>query len=65
LLDRTHTPRGAKKAISLERVFDKDLWIPSKNQPDLLVCDAVTQDIKRGKWVARMNKKKKRVAASK
>ena len=34
LLDRTHTPRGAKKAISLSRVFDKELWIPSRKTRD-------------------------------
>ena len=31
LLDRTHTPRGAKRAITLERTFDKDIWVYNKN----------------------------------
>lgn len=65
LNDRTHTPRGATKAISLSRVFDKELWIPSRKHNDLFTGETVDKDIRRGKWVARVNRKKKRQAESK
>lgn len=31
LIDNTHTPRGAKKAITLDRNFDRDIWVYNKN----------------------------------
>ena len=34
LLDRTHTPRGTKRAITLERTFDKDIWLYNKASLD-------------------------------
>ena len=34
LLDRTHTPRGTKRAIALERTFDRDIWVYNKNSLD-------------------------------
>jgi len=34
LLDRTHTPRGAKKAIALERTFDKEKWYYPRKHPE-------------------------------
>jgi hypothetical protein len=30
-MDRTHTPRGAKKAITLERTFDKFAFMYNRN----------------------------------
>ena len=30
MVDNTNTPRGAKKAITLERNFDRDPWIYNK-----------------------------------
>ena len=48
LLDRTHTPRGAKRAITLERTFDKDVWVYNKNSLDDLQTSTV-RDIKKGK----------------
>ena len=30
LLDNTHTPRGAKKAITLERAFDRVPWMHNR-----------------------------------
>ena len=65
LNDRTHTPRGARKSISLSRVFDKELWIPSKKIAGLFTGEAVDKDVKKGKWVAKMNRRKKRNAESK
>ena len=46
LLDRTHTPRGAKKAITLERCFDKDVWIYNKGSLDEFT--KTDKDIKKG-----------------
>lgn len=60
LNDRTHTPRSATKAISLARVFDRELWIPSRKTSDLFTGTQVEKDVKRGKWVARVNRRKKR-----
>lgn len=31
LMDGTHTPRGARKAITLERTFDKNAWMYNRN----------------------------------
>jgi hypothetical protein len=30
MLDNTHTPRGSRKAITLERNFDHDPWMHNK-----------------------------------
>lgn len=34
--DGTHTPRGRAKAISLERNFEKRVWMPNKQHPSEL-----------------------------
>ena len=35
-LDNTNTPRGAKRAITLERSFDKFAWMYTRNNLDTL-----------------------------
>ena len=35
LLDRTHTPRGALRAITLERNFAHEKWLYNKKDMDL------------------------------
>lgn len=47
LLDNSNTPRGAKKAITLERNFDHDVWIYNKNHMDEFTKTA--KDVKKGK----------------
>lgn len=64
LLDRTHTPRSAKKAISLERIFDKEIWIPTTKHMNMLTQGIIDKDKKKGKQIARMIRYKKRAAAS-
>ena len=60
LMDRTHTPRGAKKAISLERIFDKEIWIPTNSHCNNLHGECIDKDKKKGKQVARMIRHRKR-----
>lgn len=52
LLDRSNTPRGAKKAITLERTFDKDIWVYNKKSMDELAT-STAKDVKRGKFYKR------------
>lgn len=58
LIDNTHTPRGAKKAITLERNFDRDIWVYNKSTLDNFAEAA--KDAKRGKQLARKIRKQKR-----
>ena len=58
LLDRTHTPRSATKAIALKRSSSKELWFPNKHQCEDLEA-AVTRDEERGKWLNRMVRRRK------
>jgi hypothetical protein len=58
LLDNTNTPRAAKKAITLERCFDRDLWVYNKS--GLGNFAEAAKDAKRGKQVGKMIRKKKR-----
>ena len=48
-MDRTHTPRGTKRAITLERTFDKDIWVYNKRSMDELASSTM-KDVKRGKF---------------
>ena len=59
LLDRTHTPRGTKKAITLERTFDKDIWVYNKRSLDELASSTL-KDVKRGKMYKKKIMKIKR-----
>lgn len=61
LLDRSNTPRGAQRAITLERTFDKDIWVYNKKTMDELASSTAI-DVKRGKFYKRkiMRIKRKR-----
>lgn len=52
LLDRSNTPRGAQRAITLERTFDKDIWVYNKKSLDELAT-STQKDVKRGKFYKR------------
>eukprot|EP00347_Sterkiella_histriomuscorum_P011236 403373226 len=58
LLDNSNTPRGAKKAITLERNFDHDVWVYNKST--LHDFSDATKDAKRGKLLAKKIRKQKR-----
>ena len=59
LLDRSNTPRGALKAITLERTFDKDIWLYNKKTLDDL-ASSTAKDTKLGKIYKRRILRKKR-----
>lgn len=63
LLDNSNTPRAAKKAITLERNFDRDIWVYNKNTLDNFAEAA--KDAKRGKQLARKIRKQKRARSGK
>jgi len=60
LNDRTHTPRGATKAISLERAFDTHAWMYNRKAMDSFdpECHAMQNDLKRGKVLKKIIKAK-------
>ena len=58
LLDNSNTPRGAKKAITLERTFDHDVWIYNKNHMDEFT--KTSKDVKKGKQYKKKILKKQR-----
>jgi hypothetical protein len=47
MIERVETPRAVKKAITLERNFDKDIWLYNKTSMDDF--RATAKDIKIGK----------------
>ena len=47
MIERVETPRAVKKAITLERNFDKDIWLYNKTSMDDFRSTA--KDIKLGK----------------
>ena len=51
LLDNSNTPRAAKKAITLERNFDHDIWVYNKGSLDDFSKTA--KDVKKGKSLKR------------
>ncbi len=59
LLDRSNTPREAQRLITLERTFDKDIWLYNKKTLDELAT-STARDIKLGKTYKRRILKKKR-----
>ena len=58
--DRTHTPRGANKAISLERAFDAHAWMHNRKTMDSFdpKCHAMLNDKHRGKMLKKIIKTK-------
>lgn len=59
LLDSTNTPRGVKKAITLERNFDRDIWVYNKKSLDELAT-STAKDVKIGKAYKKRILRKKR-----
>ena len=51
LIDNSHTPRGVKKLITLERNFDHYPWVYNKQHLELF--SETTRDIKKGKTLRR------------
>ena len=62
LLDGTHTPRGAKRAITLERSFDKNAWMYNRNTMDNFnpKGSAMLNDLERNKILKKIIKNKKK-----
>jgi len=59
LIDNTNTPRGARKAITLERNFDKDIWVYNKKSMDDF--SQALKDQKRGKIIGKKIRKDRRM----
>lgn len=57
LLDRTHTPRGALRAVTLERNFAKEKWLYNKKDMDAFNPDQSKRDIERSKTLKRISKR--------
>lgn len=68
LLDRSNTPRGALRAITLERTFDKDIWVYNKKSLDVLAT-STAKDVKIGKTykkrIMRMKRKRSKSGGNK
>lgn len=58
--ERVLSPKSKRRAVFLERTFDKDLWIPSKNSPDDFEGANIKKDLKKGKYVKYKLKMKRR-----
>ena len=57
LLDRTHTPRGALRAITLERNFAHEKWLYNKKDMDAFDPNQSKRDIERSKTLKRISKR--------
>ena len=57
LLDRTHTPRGALRAITLERNFAREKWLYNKKDLDLIDPAQSKRDIERSKTLKRITRR--------
>lgn len=57
LLDRTHTPRGAARAITLERNFSPAKWLYNKKDLDAFDPNQSKRDIDRSKSLKRLSKR--------
>ncbi len=61
LLDRSNTPRGALKSITLERNFTNKKWLYAKNSCDEFDPRLSRIDLKKGKDLMKLTKKEDRV----
>lgn len=57
LNDRTHTPRGAERAISIGRLRSNRKWLYNKNTLDPFLPTLSTVDIARGKHLRRITRR--------
>ena len=58
-LERLNTPRTIKKQISLERTFDRDIWLHSKKHPQALHGEVIEEDLEKGKLVKKIKRRKR------
>jgi hypothetical protein len=57
LLDRTHTPRSATRAATLERNFSTKKWLYNKNSIDDFDPTQSKKELNRGKSLRRLTRK--------
>jgi len=57
LLDRTHTPRGALRAITIDRNFAREKWLYNKKEMDMFDPRQSKRDIDRSKSLKRISKR--------
>ena len=57
LLDRTHTPRGALRAVTLDRNFSKEKWLYNKKDMDLFDPNKSKKEIERSKTLKKITKR--------
>jgi len=57
LLDRTHTPRGALRAITIDRNFSREKWLYNKKDMDIFDPRQSKRDIERCKTLKRISKR--------
>ena len=60
LLDRTHTPRGAKRAITLERNFAPEKWLYNKKDLSDFNPAASKRDMERSKTLKRITRRQQK-----
>ena len=59
MIERVETPRAVKKMTTLERNFDRDVWVYNKRSLDEL-ANSTAKDVKKGKFYKRRIMRKKR-----
>ena len=57
LLDRTHTPRGALRAVTLDRNFSKEKWLYNKKDMDMFDPNKSKKEIERSKTLKKITKR--------
>ena len=57
LLDRTHTPRGALRAITLERNYAHEKWLYNKKDMDEFDPRKSKRDLERSKTLKRISRR--------
>ena len=60
LLDRTHTPRGALRAITLERNFAREKWLYNKKDMDEFDTRFSKKDLERSKTLKRLSRRQEK-----
>ena len=63
LLDRTNTPRGTLRAITLERNFAKEKWLYNKKDLDDFDPNKSKRDIDRSKSLKRLTRRQEKQRA--
>lgn len=56
LLDNTHTPRGAKKAITLERAFDRVCWMHNRTSSEGFDQFTIKRDQNKSKMLKKIRR---------